>query len=169
MAARRKSKPVGVKPIPKESKQQEALFEWMEFVRVPVFRMDDAGNHTTKQDWFPLTDLAYAVPNGTSIAGTPKQRAMYMQSLKKQGFKVGVSDIVIPFPTAAYHGLYLELKRDKHSVVSDAQKTWRLLMRRLDYRAEIAVGQDEARAIITDYLRGMCRTVSRSSSKGLVV
>ena len=169
MAARRRVNPVGVKPQPKESKQQEALFEWMSFVRVPVFRLDDAGNHTALQDWVPLTDLAYSVPNGTSIAGTPKQRAMYMQALKKQGFKVGVSDIVIPFPTVAHHGLYLELKRDKHSEVTKAQKDWRLLMRRLDYRAEIAIGQDAARAIIEDYLRGMCRTVSRPTSKGLVV
>lgn len=169
MVARRRVNPVGVKSLPKESKQQEALFEWMSFVRVPVFRMDDAGNHTTLQDWVPLTEIAYAVPNGTSIAGTPKQRAMYMQSLKKQGFKVGVSDIVIPFPTASHHGLYLELKRDKTSVVSTAQKDWRLMMRRLDYRAEIAVGFDAARAIIEDYLRGMCRTVSRPTPKGLVV
>jgi hypothetical protein len=160
---------VGVKAIPKESKQQEMLFEWMSYIRVPVARMDAAGNLTATEDWVPLTDIAYAVPNGTSIAGTPKQRAMYMAALKRQGFKVGVSDIVIPFPTVARHGLYLELKRDKTSKVSKDQKNWRLLMRRLDYRAEIAVGFDEAKTIIEDYLRGMYRTVSRPASKGLVV
>lgn len=168
MTARRRVNPVGVK-APKEAKQQEALFEWMSYVRVPVSRIDDAGNLTASQEWLPLTDLAFAVPNGTSIAGTPKQRAMYMQALKNQGFKVGVSDIVIPFPTVAHHGLYLELKRDKHAEITKAQKDWRLLMRRLDYRAEIAIGFDEAKAIIQDYLRGMCRTVSRPTSKALVV
>lgn len=166
---RQRANPVGLKAIPKEAKQQEALFEWMALVRVPVARMDAAGNLTEIDDWLPLTDIAYAVPNGTSIAGTPQQRAKYMNSLKKQGFKVGVSDIVIPFPTVARHGLYLELKRDKTAKVSEAQKAWRSLMRRLDYRAEIAVGFDEAKAIIEDYLRGMCRTVSRPTSKGLVV
>lgn len=166
---RRRANPVGAKTVPKEAQQQESLFEWMGYVRVPVFRLDDAGNHTTTQDWLPLTALAFAVPNGMSIAGTEKQRGKYMAALKRQGFKPGVSDIVIPFPTVAYHGLYLELKRDKSSKITTEQKDWRLLMRRLDYRAEIAIGFDAAKAIIEDYLRGTHRTVSRPSSKGLVV
>jgi hypothetical protein len=166
VTARRANK-VGVVAVPKESKQQEMLFEWMSYVRVPVCKGGPKGS--LAQEWLPLSDLAFAVPNGTSIAGTDKQRAMYMASLKRQGFKVGVSDIVLPFPTVAYHGLYLELKRDKKAKISEAQKDWRTLMRRLDYRAEIAIGFDEAKAIILDYLAGMHRTVSRPTSQGMVV
>jgi hypothetical protein len=166
VTARRVNK-VGLVAAPKESKQQEMLFEWMSYVRVPVSRGGAKG--TIAPEWLPLSDLAFAVPNGTSIAGTDKQRAMYMAALKRQGFKVGVSDIVIPFPTVAYHGLYLELKRDKKAKISDAQKDWRALMRRLDYRAEIAIGFDEAKAIILDYLSGMHRTVSRPTSQGMMV
>lgn len=165
-AARRVNR-VGVVAIPLEKDQQAALFDWMSYVRVPVARGGAKGS--LAQEWLPLTDFAFAVPNGTSIAGTPKQRAMYMASLKKQGFKTGVSDIVIPVPTVAYHGLFIEMKRDKSSPVSDDQIDWRDRMRRLDYRAEIAVGFDAAKVIVEDYLRGMYRTVSRPSSGGLVI
>ena len=67
--------------------------------------------------------------------------------------KVGVSDIVIPFPTVSHHGLYLELKRDKHAVVTKGQENWRTLMRRLDYRAEIAIGFDAATLEYRDLLK----------------
>ncbi len=164
---RTRSRSVGLVAVPLEKDQQAALFEWMEYVRVPVSRGGYKGSLT--QEWLPLTDVAFAVPNGTSIAGTPKQRAMYMASLKKQGFKPGVSDIVVPYPTVAYHGLFIELKREKSSPVSDAQVEWRDLMRRLDYRAEIAVGFDTAKAIIEEYLAGTYRTVSRSSGAGMMV
>lgn len=153
--------------VPLEKDQQEALFEWMSYIRVPLSRGGAKG--LIAPEWIPLTDLAYAVPNGTAIAGTVKQRAMYMAALKRQGFKTGVSDIVIPFPTIAYHGLYLELKRKKSSVVTEDQTTWRDLMRRLDYRAEIVVGFEAAKAIIVDYLAGMHRTVSRRGSGQLVI
>lgn len=174
MAARKQNRPaarrvnrVGVIAIPLEKDQQQALFEWMGYVRVPISRGGAKGVITP--EWLPLTDVAFAVPNGTSIAGTPEQRAKYMASLKRQGFKPGVSDIVIPFPTVAYHGLFIELKREKSSPVGDDQIAWRDRMRRLDYRAEIAVGFAEAKAVIEDYLRGMIRTVSRPSSSGVVI
>jgi hypothetical protein len=159
---RRRTNPVGVVAVPKESKQQELLFEWMELIRVPV------EGPTPEGEWLPLSTIAFAVPNGVSIAGTEAQRARYMAALKRQGFRTGVSDIVIPYPRGTYHGLFVELKRDKHSVVSKDQKDWRLLMRRLGYRAEIVIGWDEARRIITEYV-GTHRTVSRPSSPGLVI
>jgi hypothetical protein len=158
-----KKNSVGAVAVPKEAKQQETLFEWMALIRVPVEGPTPAG------EWLPLSEIAYAVPNGLSIAGTAQQRAKYMAALKRQGFRPGVSDIVIPYPVGGQHGLYLELKRDKTSPVRDDQLAWRDLMRRLGYRAEIAVGFDAAKGIIEDYLGGKQRTVSRPSSGGLMV
>lgn len=168
--APRRVNPVGLVAVPKEAKQQELLFEWMALIRVPVFRARgqfDVDPGTS--DWMPLTDIAFSVPNGTSIAGTRKQRAQYMAALKRQGFKTGVSDIVIPYPTVAYHGLFIELKREKSSRVTDDQITWRDRMRRLDYRAEIVIGWDAARAVILEYIGANHRTVSRSTPQRLVV
>lgn len=166
-SAPRRVNPVGVVAVPKESKQQESLFEWMAWVRVPILRKN------LTPEWVPLTDIAFAVPNGASIAGDAGQRARYMAALKRQGFKNGVSDIVIPYPTVAYHGLFIELKRDKGSKISDDQIEFQKLMRRLDYRAEIAIGWDAARAVILDYfgkeIRVTAPAVSPASSSGMVV
>lgn len=141
----------------------------MGYVRVSVLNRQPAPGATMFEEWVPLSDIAFAVPNGTSIAGTPKQRAMYMASLKKQGFRVGVSDIVIPYPVLPHHGLFIELKRDKTSPVSDEQWAWRDLMRRLGYVAEVCVGFDAARSTITSYLGANLRTVSRPSSEGMLI
>jgi hypothetical protein len=167
--AKKRVNPVGVLAVPKESKQQESLFEWMSWVRVPILRKN------LTEEWVALTDIAFAVPNGASIAGDAGQRARYMAALKRQGFKVGVSDIVIPYPTVAYHGLFIELKRDKNSKVSDDQLDWQKMMRRLDYKSEIVVGWDAAVAVIREYLGPvshrmvMPSAVSRRASGDVVV
>lgn len=150
---------VGVVAVPKEAQQQEALFQAFELMLVPL----------PDGTWEKLSELAFAVPNGTAIAGTPKQRAMYMNALKRQGFKPGVSDIVIPYMVAPFPGLMIELKRDSKSVVRDDQVRWRDLMRRAGYRAEIVAGFDNALAVVREYLGASCRTVSRPSSTALVV
>lgn len=149
---------VGAIPAVSEAEAQKTLFKLFDLLRVRV-----------GTEWLPLSEIAYAVPNGIAIAGTPKQRGMYMASLKAQGFKPGVSDIVIPVPTAAFHGLYLELKKDKTSAVADDQVLWRDRMRALGYRAEIIAGYDAAAALVREYLSGMYSTVPQSPSKGMVI
>jgi hypothetical protein len=101
-----------------------------------------------------LHEYAYAVPNGSMLAGTPAQRARYMAALQKQGLKPGVSDIVIALPLGTYHGAYIELKRDKNSKTTQAQKDWRALMHDVGYFSRIAVGQDAAFAAVQEYWRG---------------
>lgn len=165
---RKRSNSVGVVAVPKESKQQEMLFEWMALVRVAVPPLT-AQPDTRPVTWYPLSAIAFAVPNGLSIAGTDAQRARYMAALKRQGFKPGVSDIVIPYPTLKYPGLFIELKRDRNSKVSDDQREWRLRMELLGYRAEICVGWEAARSVINDYFRGTRFTVSQPAGQGLVI
>lgn len=166
--AARRVNPVGQVAVPKESKQQEMLFEWMTLVRVAVPPLT-AQPDTRPVSWKPLSEIAFAVPNGLSIAGTEKQRAMYMAALKRQGFRPGVSDIVIPYPTLAYHGLFIELKRDAKAKVSDEQKDWRYKMDLLGYRAEICVGWEAARSVIEEYFSGTRITVSPPAPARLVI
>lgn len=149
---------VGAVAVPVEAAAQKSLFKLFELMRVRV-----------GTEWLPLSEIAFSVPNGVAIAGTPKQRGMYMASLKAQGFKPGVSDIIIPVPAGAFHGLYLELKRDKTSAVRDDQVLWRDRMRALGYRAEIVAGYDAAAALVREYLNGMYNTVSQSGSKGMMI
>lgn len=123
---------------PPEKDVQIAGFEYMRTLIVPDLRR-------------PLSDFAFAVPNGTMFAGTAKQRAQYMQSLKRQGFKPGVSDIFIALPRETYHGAFIEVKRGPKETPSDAQADWLRIATQMQYFAQIAFGLDELLAILKFY------------------
>lgn len=98
-----------------------------------------------------LSDFAFAVPNGSVLAGDAGQRARQMRSMKAQGLKPAVSDIVIALPRQGFHGMFLEMKRVKYSRVDDAQIAWRDLMLAVGYFAVICRGFDEAKQAIDGY------------------
>ncbi len=125
---------------PYESDIQAAAFEYMKTLRLP-------NGHA-------LWDYAYAVPNGAMLAGDSAQRARMMNSMKRQGLKTGVSDIVIALPLDGFHGAYIEVKRNAKSPISDEQKAWSALMKSVGYYTRIVAGQDALFAAITDYWRG---------------
>lgn len=140
VTGRAAARAVGLITTPLESEIQAAVFDYL--ANFPV------------NPRLTLQDFTYSVPNGVMFAGTPAQRAKYMNALKRQGFKPGVSDIVIAFPLHGYHGAYIELKRDKHSPIGDDQVTWRERMKSAGYFSEIAVGLDEALAAVRRYWSG---------------
>ena len=101
-----------------------------------------------------LADYSYHVPNGVYIPGDAKRSAIIISKLKKQGFKKGVSDIVISFPLHGYHGAYIELKKDKKAPVTDEQKRWLERMQDVGYYTVLAVGLDAAIKCVQDYVAG---------------
>lgn len=86
------------------------------------------------------------------LAGSQAQRARYMNFLKTQGLKTGVSDIVIALPRGQYHGAYMELKRDASSRITPDQRGWIELMSAVGYCSAIVKGYDAARKFAEDYL-----------------
>lgn len=143
---------------PYEAEVQAQVFEYLKVcpipypvVAQPILRPE--GGLAVNPVALTLYDCAYAVPNGTKLGGTPSQRARYMAALKKQGLKVGVSDVVIACPTQEYHGMYMELKRVKSSPISDEQELWAAIMRQMGYAAEICIGFDAAKAFIDSVYR----------------
>lgn len=140
VTGRAAARAVGVITKPLESDIQATVFEFLK--TIPTYT------------GMSLWDFSYAVPNGAMLAGSAEQRARYMNALKKQGFKNGVSDIVIAFPLHGYHGAYIELKRDKRSPISDDQTTWQSRMKTAGYFTAIAVGLDEALAAVRTYWSG---------------
>lgn len=74
------------------------------------------------------------------------------QRLKAAGYKRGFPDVFLYEPRGEWHGLAIELKREKGGRVSAHQKEWieRLIAR--GYRAEVAKGFDHAVEIALDYL-----------------
>lgn len=125
----------------RESDHQAGWFTWARTVRIAEFPGKT------------LYDFSFAVPNGALLAGNDAQRARYMNFLKKQGLKNGVSDVVIALPRGPYHGAYMEFKRDNASKVTDAQDDWIALMNIVGYHASIVRGYEQSVAFAQGYLK----------------
>lgn len=146
----------------KEAEVQKRCWSWLETKHVGK---DEKGVLT-------LQMYSYMVPNGTQLGGSHRGRARYMASLKAQGFKNGVSDIVIAYPVRKdlvdssiefYHGAYIELKRDREaykgpaairSAVRDEQLAWLKLMRSAGYWVGVAYGLEEFKQAVESFLAG---------------
>jgi VRR-NUC domain len=73
--------------------------------------------------------------------------------LKRMGVSAGFPDIEIPLPIPGlYHGLYIELKRQKGGFLSDAQLDWLKYLNGQGYHAVRANGFEEAKQVVLDYL-----------------
>ena len=116
-------------PEPTEAQAQAALFEWLEKKYPHVYEM------TTH------------VPNGGS------RHPGEAKNLKRQGVKPGYPDILIDYPCGTYHGMRLEMKRNRRMKATAEQDNWlgRLWMH--GYKAEVAYGLDHAIELIEDYLK----------------
>lgn len=97
-----------------------------------------------------LIDFTYMVPNGIKLGF---EAGRYMNFLKAQGLKSGVSDIVIALPVGPYHGAYMEFKRDDKSPVSDNQQEWLDLMASVGYYSGVVRGFDAAVKFTMEYLK----------------
>lgn len=115
-----------------EAEEQRILFQWIEY----------------SKEVHPELKYCYHIPNGGS------RNRIEAHNLKLEGVKAGVPDICLPVPCGDYHGLYIELKRTKGGVVSDAQKEWIEMLNDRGYLAVVANGANEAIKVISDYLNG---------------
>lgn len=91
-------------------------------------------------------DYLLAIPNG--------MRCNYKQARSHvaQGLRKGVSDLFLAYPAGNYHGLWVELKKDRHSYLSEEQIKWLERMADVGYDAQPAYGYKEAISIIENYL-----------------
>ena len=94
----------------------------------------------------PELGLLYAIPNGG------KRAIKTAIALKAQGVKSGVPDMCLPVARGGYHGLYIELKRQKGGTVSETQKSWITALTEQGYKAVVCKGADEAIGTIKEYL-----------------
>ena len=90
----------------------------------------------------------FAIPNGGSRDRREAAR------LTAQGVKPGVPDLMLPRAAGKYHGLFIEMKREKGGTTSPAQKEWIALLNAEGYYARVSKGFDEARETIEQYLAG---------------
>lgn len=97
---------------------------------------------------YPELMSAFAIPNGGH------RILRVAQKLKAEGMKAGVPDIFIPAVRGTSHGLFVELKRIRGGVVSDAQKDMMWRLSQCGYACLLAKGWQEAWKEIEDYLKG---------------
>ena len=119
--------------VPLESQEQEALVAW-------------ARIHQRRH---PELALLHAVLNGGYWLPPALARAM-----RRRGLLAGIPDLYLPVARCGQHGLYLELKRRKGGVVSDAQREIHDSLRGQGYRVVVARGWEEARDALVEYLGG---------------
>ena len=115
---------------PPESEEQKALFDWWQ--RTPYAR------HF----------VMYHIPNGgrrDKITGA---------RLKAEGVVAGVPDVFLASPRQGFHGLYIEMKRQRGGTVQATQKELITALRQAGYRVEVCKGWWEAREAIENYLTG---------------
>ena len=115
-----------------ESGHQEALFSWAAY----------------RTEIMPELQYMYHVPNGG------KRDKATAAVLKRQGVKAGVPDIMLPAARAGYHGLYIELKRQRGGRTSDHQSEWLDALSAQGYKAALCYGWEQAAGTIIEYLTG---------------
>lgn len=97
------------KIIPDEHSEQVALVQWLDLKRIDYF----------------------AVPNANAMSSlSPTMAIRLMAKLKKEGFKSGVSDIVVLLPNKI---IFLEMKRQSGGVQSDTQKQFQHQVNKYPY------------------------------------
>ena len=96
---------------------------------------------------WPELGMLYAVPNGGN------RNVITARKLKAEGVKPGVPDLCLPVPRDGYHGLYVEMKRQKGGTVSADQKAWIKALQGQGYMAAVCKGAADAWSLIHDYLR----------------
>lgn len=122
--------PKNAKMLPTEGEEQATLFSWaaMKSGRRPELR------------------LLFHIPNGGERRKTEAMR------FKAEGVKAGVPDLFLPVARGPWHGLFIEMKRQKGGKISDSQKKWLAALVSQGYLAEVCYGWKDAAALIEDYL-----------------
>lgn len=119
--------------------------------------MTDATEHElqcTLMSWWTMQcrkfkvpeQLLYAIPNGGH------RNIITAKKLKNEGVRAGVPDLFLAVPRGIWHGMYLELKRNKHCRPSDAQAIMLKLLDTRGYHTVVAHSFDEAVDAIKKYL-----------------
>ncbi len=91
--------------------------------------------------------IAVHIPNES------KRSVAYGAKMKRMGLRKGFPDIFIPTARKGFHGLMIELKRDKKSRVSTEQTAWIIYLNKQGYKALLCYGAGQAIDEIEKYFR----------------
>jgi hypothetical protein len=94
----------------------------------------------------PELRMLFAVPNGGD------RHKATAGKLRAEGVKPGVPDYVLPVARGGFHGLVIELKRERGGRTSGEQEQWIEAFRQQGWRAEVCKGWIQALMVLSDYL-----------------
>ena len=130
IAKRRVTCEAGISWQPTEEQEQAAVMEWAMLME--------------KQ--YPELRLMMHIPNGGLRSKAEAVR------FKRIGVKAGVPDLFLPVARGGFHGLWIEMKRQKGGRLSDDQKAWLDALTAEHYLAVRADGAEAACDVIFKYL-----------------
>lgn len=126
---KRKSAP-SAHPTPTEHAEQAALVAWADGLSGRV----------------PGLALLLAIPNGARTSMSVAKR------LRAEGLRKGAPDLFLAQPARGFHGLWLEMKRQRGGVVSPEQRAWHAALIGAGYDVRVCRGWEEAARAILIYL-----------------
>lgn len=85
-------------------------------------------------------------------AGGARTSMNEAKRLKAAGYKKGFPDVFVYEPRGAFHGLAIELKKEKGGRVSQSQKEWKQALEERGFHAAVAKGYDAAIDVLERYL-----------------
>lgn len=115
-----------------EGEEQKILIEWAEYQKCK----------------YPGLELLFHIPN------EGKRSYATGGKMKSEGMKKGVPDLFLPVAKNGYHGMFIEMKREKGGRTSAEQLNWIKQLNMQGYYAVVCRGFEEAKAEITAYMTG---------------
>lgn len=124
------------RPVDWEGNEQAVLIRWL------------LGEKMRGELVGQLYDAIYHVPNGGQRSKSTGA------AMKRQGVKSGVSDLVVMDARGGWFGLYMEFKASPpHTApLADSQHDWLALAYERGYCAVLAVGLEEAKQVLREYV-----------------
>jgi len=116
--------------IPTEHQEQVSLMQWC----------------AMSEKKYPALCMLYAIPNGGA------RHVAVAKKLKSEGVRRGVPDLHLAYPNSEYHGLFIELKKQKGSYPTPEQKEWLERLNNAGFKAVVCRGWIEAKEVIEAYL-----------------
>lgn len=136
-----------------EEAEQRAFVSACRFIAMPSVELQGS----------TAADFLLAIPNGAFLAGNETKRVMQMARLKAMGLRQGASDLLFAFPCGQYHGLWVEMKKQRQHfrgraeaerAYSEDQRTFHQAMQLAGYATAVCYGAREADEALRGYLAG---------------
>lgn len=99
------------------------------------------------------------------IPNERKRSKAYGAKMKRMGLRKGFPDLFIPEARNGFHGLFIELKRDKLEHPTKEQREWMSYLNEKSYRAVVCFGVDEAIEEIKKYMSLSEETIKKSEGE----